>query len=97
MVVVLRGPAEERERRRIQHRPGIEHLEDRLQAPRGNFGGVGAPHDYAHQMPAAERNPDARAGCGRVRAGRCRGKVIEQPSERGVERHPKDFDAGSHV
>src|SRR5256885_13965581 len=33
MVVVVRGPAEELERRRIQHRPGIEHLEDRLQAP----------------------------------------------------------------
>ena len=96
MVVVLRRPGQELDRRGIEHRPRIEDLEDGLQPLLRDFGRVRGREHEADEALAAEGDPHTRSDGGqgtRPRLGRR--KVVEQPPEGRVERHPKDLRHGS--
>ena len=91
VVVVLSCPSEERERRRIEHRSRIQHLENGSQSGGRHLGAVRDCQNHADQTTPAERHPHARAHGGRRGAGRG-WQVVEQLSEWGVERHPENLE-----
>jgi len=90
MVVVLRRPLEEPHQCGIEHRARIEHLEDRLQARDRDLGSGRNRGNDAYLALPPEGHADPRADRRRDRFS-CRGQVVEQPAQGGVERHPEDL------
>jgi hypothetical protein len=93
VVVVLRGPPEEPPQRLIEHRGGIEDLQERLEPLQRDLRVIGNPGDDADEPLPAERDAHPSPDPGRLDSlpGR---KIVKQPAQGGVERHPKNLGHG---
>jgi hypothetical protein len=98
VVVVLGRPPAQTEYARVRYRSAVQNLEDGLE-PLSRQLGVSCDFDDHPDEPLAPKwhaDPCPDRGHNACLAGGGR-HIVEQPTKRGVERHPEDFGHRSYV
>jgi len=89
VMVIVGGPAQQLQQRRIEQAVRIDQRMHRLQGTQGDRGRIGVPHDYAYAVARAHGHTHARADGYLQALAPCGRQVIEQRVPRHVDRDPQ--------